>query len=82
MSEDRAWRELRPGVWTLSGTAVELRHGDVPVLMPSGKPFTRSSPGSWSVYLDEGADRPQAVTFTLEEAKALAEAQLDAEFRE
>jgi hypothetical protein len=80
MSAAARWREVRPDLWTLEDTAVELRQENRPVPLPSGRSLFRQTPDSWSVYVDEGADLPSAVTFTLEEAKRVAEAELGARF--
>jgi hypothetical protein len=69
------WTEVNPKHLKLDGTGIELRQEDRPVPLPSGRPLFRSTPGSWSVYLDVSTDHPDAVYWTLDEAKAAAEAE-------
>lgn len=69
------WTKVTPKHLTLDGTGIELRREDRPVPLPSGRRFYKETPGSWSVYLDESTDHPDAVYHTLDEAKTAAEAE-------
>jgi hypothetical protein len=67
------WTQINSSHWKLDETGIELRQEDRPVPLLSGREFYRSTPGSWSVYLDESAEQPDAVFHTLGEAKEVAD---------